>query len=187
VDNNSGDLNPFAPPKVDTEPRFQPPTSSGAWAEGQILVVLREGITLPSRCVKCNADCSEPGVRRKFYWHSQLLYLLIFVYVFLYVIVALIVRKKATVVLSVCGTCRTKRRKRMLLWATPMLLSLPGYWVVPHDFFPIVLVSTFFVALVGVLRAAQILRVQRIDKTTARFSGAGSNFLTQLAQRSIVE
>jgi len=176
------EMNLFAPPRVDVDAASAPRGAREAWAEGKILVTLRNGATLPQRCVKCNTECSEPGKQKRFYWHTPALYLLIVVYVFIYILVALIVRKKATLIFSLCKNCKNRRRNRILLWTVPFLLAIAGIALVPNEWMPIAVGLTFLVGLVGFSRSAQILAVRKMDATTARFSGANPAFLRTLPQ-----
>ena len=64
----------------------------GAWREGNVLIV-RKNVALPPRCVKCGAPAEGPLMKRTYYWHDPILYILILAGILIYAIVALIVRK----------------------------------------------------------------------------------------------
>jgi len=95
---------------------------AGVWREGNKLVVTKE-IHLPDRCVKCNAPANGWVIRKTLYWHSPLLYILIFFPgILIYAIVALVVRQNAKVTAALCPVHRRKRWTTILIaWLVALL------------------------------------------------------------------
>ena len=81
-------------------------STSTAYREGKILVVVPSGCGLPARCVKCGAP-SETLLTKAFRWHSSWVYLLILPGLIFYVIVALVVQRKARIGVPFCGAHRS--------------------------------------------------------------------------------
>ena len=49
------------------------PATDVAWRDGNTLVV-RKGVILPHRCVRCNAPADGPFTKHTVYWHHPALY-----------------------------------------------------------------------------------------------------------------
>lgn len=123
------ELNPYAPPADDgpaLSPRGKPETKRGVWREGGSLVMNKDGVRLPKRCVVCNAPMAGDRARRKFSWHPRWVYATLFIGALIYVIVAAITRKHATVAIGLCEEHRLRRRNGIILgWsAVPVGLIL---------------------------------------------------------------
>jgi hypothetical protein len=90
------------------------------------------GGRLPDRCARCNRPVTLPQVRRTVYWPNSWLYLLSLLSLLIYVIVALIVRKKAVVQVSLCEEHRKQRWPAILMsWLMVLAgigLGLPRFW-----------------------------------------------------------
>jgi hypothetical protein len=82
---------------------------SGVWRTGELLV-MQKGALLPDRCLVCNEPASVQ-LPKKMYWHTPWLYLLILLNLLIFAIAALIVRKKADVVLPLCAEHAAKRKR----------------------------------------------------------------------------
>lgn len=103
-------VNPYAPPASDVRGQvFAQPLGGGVWRTGDLLV-LQKGAMLPDRCLVCNAPAAVQWPK-KLYWHHPGIYVLILVNLLVYAIAALIVRKKADLVLPLCVEHDQKRRK----------------------------------------------------------------------------
>src|SRR5215204_2303860 len=87
-------------------------SDEGAWREGALLVVRKEA-SLPTRCVKCNAQVDvNDRWRRKMYWAPPALALLVLVGlpgILIYIIVVLCIRQTAVVEASICPRHRRRR------------------------------------------------------------------------------
>ena len=79
--------------------------------------------SLPARCAKCNKAVSNKPVKRTLYWHVPWVYFLILISVLIYIIVALIIRKKAVVLVPECDE---HRQRRYLVIAVSWLMVFVG-------------------------------------------------------------
>ena len=122
--------NPYAPPKeIDT-----PIASAETDAESELsregnLIVCADNTIWPDRCVVCNTPVSGAKTTRRLFWHASWIYALVLVSWILYLIVALIVRKKGVIHISVCEQHR-KRRISGILIATLGSLGCLGVLIV---------------------------------------------------------
>ena len=122
-------LNPYAPPQSNLQSTIETPpgmfsmfNGAGVWRTGDLLV-MQKGASLPNRCLVCNQPASVQ-FPKKMYWHSPWLYLLLFLAFWIYLIVALIVRKKADVVLPLCTQHSEKRRRAATIGTLLMVAGL---------------------------------------------------------------
>lgn len=167
--------------------RLQEGVSIGAsqiWRSGKKLVA-RKGMVLPERCVKCNAPTEGPGLVRKLFWHSPLVYLLVFLNLLIYLVVALIVRKKATVTIGLCDHHRRLRRNAIITaWSifggSLALFVGAGFigngWLVFAGFVALV------VSLIYALVFARTVYATRIDKEYVWLGGVGPEYLAGLPE-----
>jgi hypothetical protein len=98
-----------------------PGGSAAIWRSGKFLV-MRKDASLPSRCVKCDADAPGAKLPRKLFWHHPAAYLLILPGLLIYLIVATVIGKRAKVQIALCHKHR-ERRKRHLVIAWGIFLS----------------------------------------------------------------
>jgi hypothetical protein len=80
----------------------------GLWRD-QNLLVMAKGAQLPFVCVKTNQPADQ-WLRRKLYWHSPWIYLLVLLSLWIYIIVALIVRQKGDIQIGLCREQLVRRR-----------------------------------------------------------------------------
>jgi hypothetical protein len=66
------------------------PAPDSAWRDGKTLVV-RKGVILPDRCIKCNAPAEGAFQKQNLSWHSPVLYLLLLAGLVPYAIAVMIV------------------------------------------------------------------------------------------------
>lgn len=78
------------------------------WRSDKILVLTREA-DLPDFCVKCNAPAHGQRLKRKLFWHTPLLYILVLFNVLIYAVVATLAGKKAYIQIGLCEQHRKKR------------------------------------------------------------------------------
>lgn len=102
---------------------------SQMWRSGKKLVVPK-GMTLPDRCVKCNAPTEGPGLVRNLLWHPAWIYLLLFFNLLVYLVVAMVVGKRAKVTIGLCNPHRRKRRNAIIAFWSIFAGSL-GLFFVP--------------------------------------------------------
>src|SRR5690349_16062585 len=110
------DVNPYAAPISESFVNAEVVESTaGIWRDGNRLVMYK-GATLPDRCVHCNEPANGRRLKRTLYWHHPLIYLVVLAGVLVYVIVALVVRKRAVVMIGMCDRHYAWRLRSMLLW-----------------------------------------------------------------------
>ena len=175
-------INPFEPPKSEVE-SAPTGTGDGPFSDGDILVTSRDSV-LPDRCLKCNRPAEGQPLKRVLYWHTPALYVLVLFWMILYAIVALIVRKKATVMVSLCAEHRVRRRSAILiswLWALGSIALMIALPIVTESG---ALALVGFASLIGALifagRRVTLLRPKTIDDRYAYLKGASPEFLHSL-------
>lgn len=151
--------------------------------EGRDLVVWKGG-TLPPFCVKCGRAVHDEPVRRKFYWHSPLIYLTILASILIYAIVALVVRKRFDLAVPLCESHFRLRRIWMSVAAALMLAAFPALFLGVASGYPGTGLLVFLAALLGGggvwTVVAPILRPRKITDEMAVFRGAHESFFGRL-------
>ncbi len=165
-------------------------TPSTAYRNGDKLVV-PNGAPLPGYCVKCGEPVTGELVRKKFQWHNPWLVLLVLISPIVYLIVALIVVKRAELLVPMCPE-HIQRRKNLLIATWVLLLGF-----IPAGIFVGSLISDYNTAvLLGMLTSLVVLiaagvtgigtvimRPHEITATSATFAGVCEPFLTKLPTR----
>src|SRR5260221_12909174 len=100
--------NPYAPPKAFVGEK----THTNCTREGKSVVIPKGG-DLPRRCIICNDHAETPVKKKKLYWHTTWLYLLILFNILIYAVVALIARKSIEVSPGFCTEHASVRRRRI--------------------------------------------------------------------------
>jgi hypothetical protein len=153
-----------------------------AWQEGK-KIIIRDKVRLPARCVKCNAETTDPPLKRKLYWHHPALYLLLFFNALVYIVVAMIVRRRASAEVYLCAQHRTRRRNFMLagwlggIFGLVMITVAAAFqigWLIALS----VLVT--LAAIVIGIRGGTVVRTARIKKDLVWLTGAGEAFRASL-------
>ncbi len=177
------------------------PSKSGGFVGiemGQL--VLQQGATLPNSCVK-TGDPASHWVKRKFYWHHPAIYLAILGGLLIYVILVLVLRKTMVVQVPLSEEVFRKRRRRMFVCGSVMLicvlgigLSIFGIATLPPGAHKYAAPSLFFLALGSFLtllvtaivqsKVLSILTPKKMTDVHGWFSGCHSNFLRQIEERS---
>ena len=162
---------------------FPPAPNLGyVWQKNGVLIITREA-SLPDRCVKCNMPTAGSGVTRKLSWHHPVIYLAILGGALLYVILAVVLGKRATVLIGLCDDHRRKRRNGMLIgW-----LLFGGGFVgailgIATDYiaFMIICLLLIPVGLVWLIIAARIVTVKKIDDRFVWLKGINREYLGML-------
>ena len=167
------------------------PGPADAYAEGNILV-LPPNATLPASCVKCGAVPKEPWLKRKFYWHNPLLYLVVLAGLLVYVIVALIVQKKRELMVPICPRHESQRKTKLWIGALMLVACIPvpvalatsmkeDYWLGIAMLLGLVM---FFAGAITIIRS-RVLTPTYIGDDCAKFKGAHPEFLARLKPRSL--
>ena len=153
-----------------------------AWQDGPVLVV-RKGVVLPPRCVKCGDVADGSYLKRNLHWHSPLLYFLIlFPGLIVYAIVATVVLQKGTVAVHLCANHR--RRRTTIIWTSWALLfagmaALFDAAVSENKWLTLAGVVLLLAAFV-VACSFPLVRARRIDTHFMWLNGAGAAFLRAL-------
>lgn len=178
------DGNPYAAPRADLD--ASPSGASGAfWRAGPLLVTGLD-VTLPPRCVKCNAPLAEPLKRKRFYWHHPAVFALLLLNLLLYALVALLVRKRAEVGLGLCEAHARKRTMGILVGVGGTVLSLGLMFVGAAQNVPLLALAAIAGVVASIVAGAVMARTllpTRIDRTGAQFKGCGEAFLAELPPR----
>jgi hypothetical protein len=150
-------------------------------------LIIRDGLPLPNRCVKC-AEPAATKLRKRLTWHPSALYLAIFAAVLPYLVLALILRRTLTVDLPLCAAC-TRKRWRNIAVLFAGFLGFVGLLVMAvlalrrHEgqataWFAGAAIMLLFVFLWG--WGIQIAMARRIDERYARLIKVGQPFLNLL-------
>ena len=172
--------NPFSAPAVRSVlGQLTNPTDNCVghyWVEGDILVMEKEGVALPDRCVKCNQPSDFRHVQ-KVQWVPMWARLLFGG------LLMLLFRKTAHLDVGLCDTHREQVRVAKLVGGVGILLGIMGFigglflqWM------PIVAIG-FIGMIFGILFLAfrgTVLRPVKIDGAYARYKGADPMFLDSL-------
>ena len=162
-----------------------------AYCEGKVLVIPRNA-TLPASCIKCGGTPKEPWLKKNFYWHNPLLYVLALFSPLIYVIVAVIVRKRVQLMVPICDHHNSTRLTT--LWVGIILLlgfiplSVVAGTHLPGDSGIAIAFLLGFVMFVGGLVAlwfSYVLRPTYIGDDCSKFKGAHPEFLARLKNPSV--
>lgn len=184
-------VNPYAAPQSDTLPPPLPgpqpaAVPAGVWRHEGLLII-QQGVDLPSRCVTCNRSTVHRW-RRTFYWAPPGLRILV-IAPLLYIIVILVVRKSATLSIPLCEEHEEKRRTQT---RNSWLVGLGGVALFVVSFFALgddngaVFGLLFLIGLIALIAGAVLsgsaipLQPQKIDGYYAFMKKAGDDFLRSL-------
>ena len=176
-------INPFEAPKADVD-NVPSVGGAGPWSDGaQKLLVTTLDAVLPERCLRCNRPTEGHRQKRVLYWHTPALFVLA-ISPIIYLIVALIVRKKATVIVGLCPDHRRRRRNDIFIavaWALGSLIGLPVIGITfEAPVVALVGLLGFVGAMIFVVYRVNLLRPKSIDKRYAFLQGASPEFLRSL-------
>jgi hypothetical protein len=158
-----------------------------ATRRGKELLVPRSA-SLPPVCMKCGTPANTPW-RRKFYWHSPWLYIMIlFPGLLIYVIVALIVRKQMELNLPICETHHADRKRYKLLGAIMLIGFIPVSVILGiygSEALGWITCLVMFVAGIVFYQMSMLgLHATKIDDLGGSFRGACDTFLNQLPEQT---
>ena len=157
------------------------PTSADVWGDGKVIVA-RNGAVFPPRCVKCNGDVDRPGKRRTYFWHHPGLYALILAGILVYAIVALIIRKKGSVVVCLCPKHRQQRLIGILAGWIGCVGGIATVIAGAANNSPWIAIAGVAIFIAGVVAAfnARLLYPKTIDDHFLWLAGGGSAFVRSL-------
>lgn len=170
--------NPYAPPQA----LVNDPRPTRCAREGKNVFV-PTGSDLPRRCIYCNEAVAPVAKKKKVYWHSPWLYLLLMVNVIVYAVVGLIARKSFELSVGLCVPHATTRRRRIGGWVAlcvgAVLLSL---WMLSQDLdvAGVLGFTVGFIGLIGALIAARTVYARKITAEGVKLGGCKEPFLASL-------
>jgi hypothetical protein len=169
--------NLYAPPQAEVaEVR-----KSHCSRDGKVVVV-PAGSDLPARCIVYE-PASLPIKKRKVYWHSPWLYLLILINLLLYLIVGLIARKSYEVSAGLCEAHAARRKRRLLTFVLLAIGSSVVATVLLSQNQPELATLLFVLAAVFLIVAAiasRLIHARKITTEYARVGGCKEPFLASL-------
>jgi len=154
----------------------------GVWRDGNTLI-MHKTARLPDYCIKCGVEANGSHLRKKLSWHHPAVSLLILAGVLIYLIVAMVVRKSATVEISLCEDHLHKHRTAVIgTWMT--FLAGLGFMVLAiaaesggSALFGLLLLFTSFILA---LTWAKVVTVKKIDDYYLWLKGVDESFLSML-------
>jgi hypothetical protein len=156
------------------------------WRERNLLVTVDQA-KFPHACVRCGQPGSGRPYRRVYYWHSPWVYLILLASPLVYIIVAMCIRGKATVDLSLCAGHRSARGRNIAISWLVFLSSFVWWYLAAtvrgRDLPPLLVIGgflTFFGGMIAILLSARILAPKKVDRGYVWLSGAGGGFLNGL-------
>ncbi len=170
--------NPYAPPKSAVADGLP-----GHCTRQGKFVIVPAGSDLPPRCIHCNAPAVLPVKKKKVYWHSPWIFLLLLLNVLLYLIVGLITRRSFQVSPGLCETHAAARRRRIGLWLGGGVLALGAGWLLleyQQDLGSGLAFALALVLFIGAAVATRTVYPKEITKTHARLAGCKEPFLASL-------
>lgn len=188
----SFDANPYASPQAyspTTDTAATPSPYNGLWRDGSQLVMHKAAV-LPDRCVKSNEPASGK-LKRKLNWHPGWVFVLLLVSPLIYIIVALILTKRATILIGLSERWFSKRRTAIFVgWS--MVLAGIGLFVYAiasiepgpgGNITPLLVIAGILLFLVGAiygLIAARMVAPTKITDEHIWLKGVCPEFLVQL-------
>jgi hypothetical protein len=163
------------------------PPAPGAVLRFKKQMVLQSETPLPDRCVRCNAPANGFKLKRRLYWHSPVIYLLVLINLLIYVIVAICVRKKALLYVGLCERHRTQRQWFKAVGWLGVLggIALLGAGIAWSNIFMVLSgIIAFIVGIAASIARVQVVTAARIDKDLVWVKGAGAAFLAELPEWS---
>ena len=154
----------------------------GVWRDGDT-VVMHKTARLPDYCIKCGVEANGSHLRKKLSWHHPALALLVLAGLLIYLIVALIVRKSATVDISLCAEHLRKHRTAVIATWLMFLAGLVfmGLAIAAESGgsagFGLLLL---FASAISLLAWTRVVTVKKIDDHFVWLRGIGDNFLAML-------
>ena len=154
------------------------PAPDSAWRDGKTLVV-RKGVVLPDRCIKCNAPADGPFQKQTVSWHSPVLYLLLLAGLLPYAIVVLILNEKGSVGVRLCAHHRQRRLATLLAAWTLGVGGLVTIVASPAAHSRAVVIGGIAAFLAGLVLGActRLLTPKKIDGHFMWLRGLSAEFL----------
>ena len=157
---------------------------AGLWRSGKALVAAKEA-RFPEKCVRCGGTADLRRVKKRLYWHHPAIFLTILAGALVYIIVALCVRKRADIEISVCAADRTRRALKIAaawaLWlgflaSFPVLAAFnpPDWmWILP----PLILIAAVVMTVM-----TRLIHARKIDDQHVWIRGISAAYLADLPE-----
>ena len=126
-------LNPYAAPQIAGGYAPVPFESGfdGLWRQGNVLVMHKQA-PLPPICLKSGQPATQ-WLRRKLIWHPPWVALTVLIAIPVYIVVALILTKRATIVIGLTEEWAARRWRRILiavgLFVTGVAMVVAAFWL----------------------------------------------------------
>jgi hypothetical protein len=114
--NPSPVINPYAAPQIAGGYVASQPLEGafpGLWRQGHLLVMHKQA-PLPPICLKSGQPATQ-WLKRKMQWHEPWIVVTVVAGVLIYAILALIMTKRATLIIGLCDEWAARRRTRILI------------------------------------------------------------------------
>lgn len=160
------------------------PASLGMmWRHGPLLVVGKE-TPFPDRCVRCNTLTDGDQLKRDLWWHPSI-YFALAIIPFVYVIVVLLVRRQATLHISLCEVHLAARKRTIFIASmaaiSGLVLLLLAAFVANGWMAVASLLLLVGAGIYGALQAS-VITATKIDEHHVWLKGAGQPFLATLPE-----
>jgi hypothetical protein len=157
---------------------------AGPYRHGKTLVI-PTGAALPPTCVKCGLPISGQYVTKNFRWHPSWVYFLILIGLLFYVVLALVMQKTARVAVPFCTQHRSWRTNMYIIAAVLLIGWIPEWIVLAYldvdgGWIALVTCAMILAGLIVLVIVSNSFSPVFIDRTCAKFKGAGEPFLATL-------
>ena len=154
------------------------------WRSGKFLV-LHKDAELPPQCVKCNGPGHGKKLRRKLFWHTPWIYILIPAGLLVYAIVATIIGKRAQIQISLCEThARIRKRDLIVTWIIVLACLGSLFYAIAESSLAYLLGGLGLLvigAIYGIVRTTMVTP-KRIDDKLVWLRGAAPAYLDQFPE-----
>jgi hypothetical protein len=184
-------INPYAaPPMAAVQYAVpQPKGLEGLWRQGDVLIMHKQA-PLPPICLKSNQPAMT-WLKRNLQWHEPWLAVTILIGMPIYVILALILTKRATIMVPLTEEWMERRRTRMkIAWGIALgglLLGVLGIVLgnlgPQHEGFFLLLLPAFIIVIVAAIYgqyACRLVYPSRLSDTHIWLKGVHPEFLNRL-------
>ena len=163
-------------------PGFGAQAVRGAWRDGPTVVVYQSA-ELPDACVKCGGP-PERRLKRKLAWHPPIVYVGLLGGILPFAIMAMVMQKKVTVMVPMCGEHLQKRKRALLIaWTLSvggLAVAIGGPMVARPELLIPLGIILFIVGIIFGVRTTNPLQPKKIELPYAYLKGACEMFLQQL-------
>jgi hypothetical protein len=181
-------VNPYASPQIAggySPVPFQP-GFDGLWRMGNVLVMHKHA-TLPPICVKSGQPATQ-WLARKLIWHPPWIALTVLIAIPVYIVIALIMTKRATIVIGLTDEWAARRRTRSVIAVGALLTGVAMVVTAfvlgsQNDIWFVLLLPGIVTGLAAAIYgqyACRLVWPQRITDQYVWLKGVHPNFLEHL-------